>query len=189
MRTIGTFIPSIFMNLQIVRIAGILSILATLTLVLFFVLYYKDYVRHGQTKLQMASVLAIIGACMGFLREIKNLSLVFSMHIFRYQSLSRHIDTFAPWLYSVFILIFFITFYGEISYKKQIRLKRAIFFAIIGTFIMGLLRTFLLLNHLYAGKLTPFPKPALIFLPIFIFGFVTTLYFFLYFYRENDARI
>jgi len=44
-RTIGTLIPSIFRNPQVVKIAGILSLLATLTLVFFFISFYRDYVQ------------------------------------------------------------------------------------------------------------------------------------------------
>jgi len=189
LRTIGTLIPAIFKNPQVVTIAGILSLLAILTLVFFFISFYRDYVQPGQTKLQKASILAIIGAALGFLREIKNLSPVFNVYIFQYQSWSRHIDTFAPWVNSIFILIFFVIFYGEMPHREQMKLKRATFFAIIGTSIMALLRTFLLFNHLYVEKLTwliDFSREmAFIFFPLFIFGFVTVFYFLISFYREQ----
>jgi len=126
---------------------------------------------------------------MGFLREIKNLSPVFNVYIFRYQSWTRHIDTFAPWINSIFILIFFIVLYGEMPDTVQRSLKKATFFAIIGIAIMSLLRTFLLFNHLYAGKLTwliDFSREMVfIFFPVFIFGFATVLYFLISFYREQ----
>lgn len=187
LRTIGTVFPAIFKNPQIVKIAGILSLVAILTLIFFFISFYRDYVQPGQTKLQKASILAIIGAALGFLRVIKNLLPVFNVYIFRYQSWSSHIDTLAPWVNSVFILIFFVIFYGEVPHREQMKLKRATFFAIIGTSIMALLRTFLLFNHLYAERLTwliDFSREMVfIFFPVFIFGFATVLYFLISFYR------
>ena len=191
LRTVGTFIPAIFRNPQLVKIGGILSLFATFTLVFFFLSFYKDYVQPGQTKLQKASILGIIGASLVFLREIKNISPVFNIYVFRHQSWTGHIDAFAPWLNSIFLLIFFIAFYGEITKKKQMRLKKALLYAMIGTSIMALLRTILLSNYLFSGNLTFslhfLTKIQIIVFPAFIFGFVTVLYFLITFYGEQKV--
>ena len=186
LRTIGTFIPAIFKNPHAVKTAGILSLFATLTLLFFFISFYREYVHPGQTKLKKASILAIVGVSMEFLREIKNLSPVFNV-AFRYQVCSRHIDAFVYWINSIFILIFFVVYYSEAPHREQMKLKRATFFAITGTSLISLLRTFLLINYLYSGKFKGFisycKERIFIFFPLSIFGFVTVLYFLIAFYR------
>ena len=188
LRTMGTLIPAIFMNPHLVKIAGVVSLFATLTIVFFFISFYKDYVQLGQATLQKASILAIVGSSIGFLREMKNVLPVFNVYILQHQSWAFHIDAFAPWLNSVFILIFFIAFYGEMPHKEQIKLKKATFFAVIGTSIMALVRTIILSNYLYFEKFTWFTtysqEMAFIFFPLFILGFVAVLYFLIVFYKE-----
>lgn len=192
LRIIGTLIPAIFRNPHLVKIAGILSLLATLTIVFFYIFFYKDYVLPGQSNLQKATILAIIGSSIVFLREIKNVSAVFNLYILQHQIWTCHIDAFAPWVNSLFVLIFFITLYAEMPHEEKIKLKRAVFFAILGTSIMTLLRTILLSNYLYFGKFTWFithsQEIAFIFFPLFIFGFVTVLYFLIAFYKEQTLN-
>jgi len=86
LRTIGTLLPDIFKNRLIVQVTGIFSILASLTVVFFFIYFFKVYVQKDQIKLQKASILAIIGASLGSLGEIKKLLPVFNFPFSSYSS-------------------------------------------------------------------------------------------------------
>jgi len=188
LRTIGTLLPDIFKNRLIVQFTGIFSILARLTVVFFFIYFFKAYVQKDQIKLQKASIIAIIGASVGLLGEIKKLLPVFNVYIFP----SRHIQAIIPLLNSAFILIFFIVFYNELLQEKQQRLKEATLLAVIGTSILTVSQFFGLSNYFYLSKFVSSnlsSKIGILFIPLFLFSFVTVLYFFLSFYREQKREI
>ena len=183
-RTIGTFLPDIFKNLLIAQISVIISFLASLTPVFFFISFYEGYVRKEQIQLKKASVLAVIGSSAMSLLHIKGLLLVFDIYVFPYLVRSHFIEPIVPLVSSIFILLFFIIFH-----KEERKLKKATLSAIIGSSIAVLLRTFILFNYLYSGKIRWFSdlprKITIILIPLFIFSFITVLYFFLSFYKEQ----
>jgi len=180
LKTIGTLLPDIFKNQLIVQSTGILSILASLMVVFFFIYFFKVYTQKDQIKLQKASIIAIIGAFVGLLGEIKKLLPVFNVYIFP----SRHIQAIVPLLNSAFILIFFVVFYNELAQKERHRLKKATLLAIIGYSILTISQVFGLSNHFISFNLSG--KIGIIFIPLFLFSFVAILYFFLSFYREQE---
>lgn len=81
LRTIGTLLPDIFKNLLVVQVSAIMSFLASLTIVLFFVFFYEGYVQKQQTNLKKASLLAIIGSSGVSLLHIKGILPVFNIYI------------------------------------------------------------------------------------------------------------
>jgi len=186
LRTIGTFLPDIFKNLQVAQISVIMSFLASLTIVVFFTSFYESYVQKEQTKLKKASMLAIIGSCALLLLSIKGFLVVFNIHIFSYLVKSNYIEPIIPWVSSIFILLFFIIFYKEILYKEDMKLKNAAILAIIGSSIIALERTFIVFNYFYSREVMWFSDLSrgiqIIFIPIFTISFITVLYFFLSFY-------
>jgi len=194
LRTIGTFLPDIFKNLMVAQSIQILSFLASLTIVFFFISFYIDYVRQEQIKLKQASFLAIIGSSAMALVRIKGLLLVvfrryISLYLLRYLIRSDYIGTVIPWVTSILILLFFIIFYKDILSQKKVVLKTATLLAIIGSSISTLLLTFVLFNYLYPRGIRWFlyspEKIAIIFIPLLTFSFVTLLYFFICFYKEQ----
>lgn len=189
LRTIGTFLPDIFGNLIVVQITQILSFLASLTIVFFFISFYKDYVEREQIKLKNASIWAIIGTSAMSLLHIKGLFIVFNVYTLSYLVKPHYIEAIIPWLSSIFILIFFIIFHKETIQKGGKKLKRATLSAIIGSAIGTLERTFVLFNYFYSREVRWFSdlsrKIQIIFIPIFAFSFIAILYFFLSFYKEQ----
>jgi len=194
LRTIGTFLPDIFKNLMVAQSIQILSFLASLTIVFFFISFYIDYVEQEQIKLKQASFLAIIGSSAMALVRIKGLLLVvfrryISLYLLRYLIRSDYIGTVIPWVTSILILLFFIIFYKDILSQKKVVLKTATLLAIIGSSISTLLLTFVLFNYLYPRGIRWFlyspEKIAIIFIPLLTFSFVTLLYFFICFYKEQ----
>jgi hypothetical protein len=189
LRTIGTFLPDIFRNLIVVQFTQIMSFLASLTIVFFFISFYKDYVERERIKLRNISILAIIGTSAMSLLHIKGLFIVFNVYTLSYLVKSHYIEAIIPWVSSIFILLFFIFFHKETLRKGDIKLRKATLSATIGSSIGTLERTFVLFNYFYSREVRWFSdlsrKIQIIFIPIFVFSFIAILYFFLSFYKEQ----
>jgi hypothetical protein len=198
LRTAGTFLLGFFRNLVVAQVTTILSLLAALTVVLFFVYFFKEYVQKEQAKLQRATALAIIGTSVMFLLQIKGLFLVFHRSLIHLYDISPSLlnllrpHSFGPivvWGSSILVLIFFVVFYKETLLQERSELNKAILFAAIGSAIAVLLRTFVLINSLSSRHMRWFadlPKTmALIFFPVITISFLANLYFLLIFYKEQ----
>jgi len=188
-RTVGTFFPAVFRNPAAAKIAVILSLLASITVLVFYVSFYQAYVQKGQKLLKNTSLVVIIGSLAVVLSYLKGLLLIYDVHIFPYPESSRYFESIIPWISAVFFMLFFIVFYRETLHKVGKSLSGAALLAIIGSSIATLLRTFVLLNYIYSRQFMWFSdlfreKPA-IFLLISAFLFFTVFYFFLSFYQEQ----
>ena len=191
-RTIGTFFPAVFRNHSTVKIAVILSLLASITVLVFYISFYQTYVQKKQKLLKNTSLLAIIGSLAVVLLYLKGLLLIYGVHIFPYPDSARYLESIIPWISAVFFLLFFIVFYRETLHEVGKSLSGAALLAIIGSSVATLLRTFVLLNYFYSRQFKWFSElfremPA-IFLPISAFMFFTVFYFFLCFYKEQQGR-
>jgi hypothetical protein len=190
-RTIGTFLPALFKNLLVAQVSAIMSILAVLTGLFFFISFYQEYVQKEQTRLRQASVLAIVGSSAMLLLEVKGLLLIFNADTSSYLAQAHLIEPVVSWVSSILILLFFIVFYKAIFYRQGTKLQRAILLAVIGSSIAAFVRTFILFNYLFLRDTEWFSdlpkKAAIIFLPIFALSFIALFYFFLCFYREQKA--
>jgi hypothetical protein len=188
-RTVGTFLPAAFKNLQVAQVSVIMSILAGLTGVFFFVSFYQEYVQKEQARLKQASVLAIVGSSAMLLLEVKGLLLIFNADTSSYLAKAHFTEPVVSWVSSILILLFFIVFYEAMLYRQGTRLQKAILSAVIGSSIAAFLRTFILFNYLFFKEIRWFSdlpkKAAIIFLPIFALSFIAVLYFFLCFYKEQ----
>jgi len=190
LRTIGTFLPDIFRNLIVVQFTQIMASLASLTIVFFFISFYKDYVEREQIKLRNVSILAIIGTSAMSLLHIKGLFIVFNVYTLSYLVKPHYIEAIIPWVSSIFILLFFIFFHKETIQKGGKKLRKATLSAIIGSSIGTLERTFVLFNYFYSREVRWFSdlsrKIQIIFIPIFVVSFIAILHFFLSFYKEQQ---
>ena len=111
LRAIRTFLPAVFINLLITKVTGTVSLLARLAIVVFFIHFYKDYVRRKQIKLRMATILVILVSLVGLVTQIYSLSLMFSVNILGYPiMIHRYIDAVIPLLSAIFMLAFFAIF-------------------------------------------------------------------------------
>ena len=192
LKTVGTLLPNIFRILIVTQVVQIISLLASLIMMFFFIYLYTDYIQDVQIKFKNATVLVIIGSCAMVLVRIKGLLLVFNLFILPFLFRSRFIDSIIrliPWFLSIFILFFFITFYIVTLLQKKMKLNKAILSAIIGTSIGTLLQTFILFNYLYSTEIKWFTDLSIIIqiilFPIFAFSFITVIYFYLCFYKEQ----
>lgn len=191
LRTIRTFSSLIFTNLLIIKVTGIISLLASLTIVFFFIYFYKDYLQKEQIKLKMATILVILVSLIGLAIQI---SIVFNITILLYfLMIYLHIDVIVSLFSALFILIFFISFYSQISRKELTKLRKATSLAVIGAGVFTAFQIFSLFNYLYylrfgypislvSNKLIIF----LIGIPIISFWFLAELIFFIFFYKINN---
>jgi hypothetical protein len=61
LRTIGTFLPDLFRNVYIFRTVETLSVFAGLTVLIFYVAFYRDLIRNRFAGLKTPTILVIIG--------------------------------------------------------------------------------------------------------------------------------
>jgi hypothetical protein len=169
--------------------------------VLFFAYFLKEYVHKEQTKLQRASVLAIVGASAVLLLHIKGLFLVFDRSLIHLYGISPYLlrlmqphslEPIVVWGSSIFVLVFFVVFHKAVLRQERSKLKKATLIAAIGSAIAVLLRTFVLLNSLSRQHMrwfTDLPKTMmLVFFPLITVSFLANLYFLLFFYKEQKER-
>ncbi|UCG53683.1 MAG: hypothetical protein JSW58_09060 [Candidatus Latescibacterota bacterium] len=186
-KTVATFFPEPFRNLAVARVTIVLSTLASIAVVYFYSSFYQDYVRDEQTGLKNATMLAIIGTAAMALLHIKGLLLVFDAQVPRFLTKSHVFEVVVPWVSSIIGLVFFAVFCGETAGDRAAQLKKAIRFAVIGSSIGVVERTFLLYRYLQGrdtisnGGLSP--TLHFISLPIIAMAVIAVLYFFVTFHR------
>jgi hypothetical protein len=182
LRMIGTVFPEMFKQLLIVQITGILALLAYVTLIMFFISLYSTYVRSGDTRLKQAVILAIIGSTAMFLLQIKHLLPLVHVYIFHPLMTSHHLDAIIPWVSTLFFLLFFTMFYTHTRHRDQMKLHKAVRFAIIGHSIHIVLRTIVVWNYFSSREFLWFAELSrrmpIIVIPALILSFTMILYFF-----------
>jgi hypothetical protein len=194
LKLLSTFIPNMFAKLITAQITSVLYLLASIIILLFFLSFKRNYIKKEQIKLQQTSVLTIIGACAMIVVNLKFLFLVFDKHspIYLISTLVKYhfIEAVLPWVSSVCILIFFLTFYYDIQSGAQSKLEKPILFAVIGQSIITLILTFTFGFYLDQGlikRLSDLSNMIMIILiPTVIFSYLFILYFFLAFYKEQQ---
>ena len=193
LRTIATFLPEMFRDLTVVRINETLLLLSSLTAIIFFVYFLMDYVKENQVGLKNATVLAIIGASLMSLLLLKGLLMIFNEYALGSWIRPGFIEPIISWVSSLSIFIFFFVFYQQTFQEGLTKLRQATLWATVGSLVGVLSRTLIFILYLSSGQIRWFSDLALksrfvflIFLPIFAFNFVTVLYFFLVFYREQE---
>ncbi len=188
-RTIGTFVPDLFRSLPAAQVNGVLLLLASLTSVVFFVYFLRDYVEKDETELKNGTWLAIVGSALMSLLLLKGLLPILHDYTFRSLAGFQLAEPLVPWVSSILILLFFFVFYKRTVRRGQRRLQTATLWAVIGCLVGVLLRTLTASLYLYSTVVrwfSDFPLMVqLIFLPIFAFSFLAVLYFFASFYREQ----
>jgi hypothetical protein len=189
-RTAGTFFPELFRNLTAAQVNGMLLLLASLTAVLFFAYFLKYYVHEEQKELATGAVLAIIGSSLMSLLLLKGLLPILDDYTFHNLAGVHYIEPIVPWVSAILILLFFIIFHKEMIRRGPMQLRKAAFWAVIGSSVGLLLRTLTL--FIYVGSrearwFSDFPIfMQVVLLPVFAFSFLALVYFFLSFYREQS---
>jgi len=178
LKLVGTFsYKSFYNNLFLVKSTTILSLVATIIMILFFIAFCNSYIniKRGGEKIRIIGIFVIIGYLSIVDLQLQVICNVFNIslpHIFKPTAL----DSFALFLQSIFLLIFFIIFYRN----TKPELKNSIGGAIIGISILVLERfcvLFKLFEHLPKIIIGVFPFLMIVY-------FITLINFFINFYRE-----
>ncbi|TKJ36590.1 hypothetical protein CEE37_15025 [candidate division LCP-89 bacterium B3_LCP] len=193
-RVLGTLYPNLFRNLTAAQITGSLSFLASLVILLFFVLLLRDYVRDDQVSLRRASIWAVVVSVAMVLVMMKGLAVVFHWYTIVFIAKSpvlRTVETLIPWVSSIVILVFFVTFYKETIRTNLDKLQRPALAAVIGSSISAGISTYIIGCFVATDNIRWFSdlpgSVTTIMLPVAAVGFFLKLYFFVSFYRELKA--
>lgn len=185
LRLVGTFFSTVFRNLLAIKITGTISLLATFSMIIFFLYFYKDYVRKEQTALKMVTVLVILVFLAGIVTQMSSVARMFEVHMSGYPVVIHSLDVIVHPLTAIFMLIFFIVFYKEIYSAEPVSLRKATLFAIIGTSVLTVLQSFVLFNYFYylqSGIPWLYQETKIITLlmgiPIIVFSFLASVIFF-----------
>jgi hypothetical protein len=187
-RTAASFFPAGFAVLWAARVNTVLSLLASLTVPLFYIYFYQEYVREERIFLKNATKLMILGSIAVLILFAKGLLLVFQ--VIPATTRPGYSEVIVPWVSAVFALIFYAAFLRESICEVRITMRRATYLAIIGAAVSLLIRTLLLGNFVYSGKFVWLweysQKELYLFLPVYIFLFFAGVYFLYCFYREQE---
>jgi len=192
LKTYGTFFPYAFRDLTVTQITNTITVLASLGILLFFLYFYKEYVKTEQIGLKNATLLNIIGSGLMSLLFLKGLIKLLNPHFFNFLTTPHFIEPAIPWVSSILILIFFVVFNQETIRKEQVSLRYATLSGVVGSSVGVVLRTFILAFYIFSSGIRWFfdlPRKMhlvfIIFLPVTIVSFALILYFFLVFYKEQ----
>ncbi len=195
-RAAGTLWPQMFYSLSAARINLLLSLLAAGTLFLFFLLFYREFTLVGKKGEQMknerlgrATLFAMTGSIFLALFIAGGISRVFDMgNVFPVET-QITVTVFLLLAVAICWVYFYAVFYEEASGKISNRLLSATKLAVWGSSIGLLLRIYLMLRLYYPsqfrwnGALSS--GPLLILIPMMLFVFFSTVYFFWVFYQEQ----
>lgn len=203
MNVIGAAFPGIYQAAWLVQIVQMLSVLAGIVSIYFYIVFYLDYPQESQPRLKEAAMLAAIGTSATLLLSVRGLFLVFSgLRITAYEISPDLIGTIqsgyiatigrvVSWGSSMLILLFFFRFYRSVPQLKT-RLKSAVLFGFIAALIVAISKTSLGLIHLFVGDLRWIgelsrPLHLAITQPTTALAYLAALYFFRGFYHEQSG--
>lgn len=195
-RTLATFIPELFMQSGMSQVNVILSVLAVLAYLFFYIQMYRLYALPGKSSIQKtpgrlrnAVVTGMISVLLVLPVFIKGIFTVYGIRawiIFNPQPALELILLLASALGALY---FIIVFYDETLKKISASCSAAAKLAISGASVTLLLRTYLFFNYYYSsqfrwsGDLSK-DMPYII-IPLLLFVFYTSINFLWAFYREQ----
>jgi hypothetical protein len=209
LRTAGTMSPTLFTDLTMARVATVVRLLAGTALVLFFVIFLRNYVRGKRGPLREVTLWAIVGTVAALLPTVKHL--LHMSHVYPVESLiwSHHLEALTPLLGTVALLGFFIVLRRELDEdlrrdlsgdvlagtgaaehrQRGPRLARATTRAAIGSGVFVLLNAIVLVNYFASGELrwlaeSTRPIVGLLLYLVVMVAFAALASFFFVLYRE-----
>lgn len=187
LRTMGTILPGLFMNLTLARVTTVLNLLSSLALLFFFIFFRSEYAIDNREGLKKAAAYGITGAFAAVILDLKGIFAVFSSHFVPGSAGSRYLDAILPAVAGILIMLFFIIFYRTIDKPA---LKRISLVAMIASIIAAITTVFTLFNYVLSGQfrwLSDFAvENIIVFLPIYAFVSLAFFMFFLVFHRELE---
>jgi hypothetical protein len=187
LRTMGTILPGLFMNLTLARITTVLNLVSSMALLSFFIFFLREYATDDRGGHRKAAAYGISGAFVTVILDLKNVFAVFSSPFVPGTPGSRYLEAILPSVSAVLIMLFFISFHRM---TESPALKRISLLAVIASIIAAITNLFTLFNYVLSGQfrwVSDFAmQNIIIFLPIFAFVSVAFFMFYLAFYRELE---
>jgi hypothetical protein len=195
-RIFGTLFPSIFYNIVIVKAFILINAFFILSHLLFWLVFYQEYISANKPALKKPCLLAIAGSLAVSVLYLKKLPLVFDASMnFTPILASPYFDAITPFIGAVFHLVFFVFFKNSLSPEEMSSLKSPVISIITGICIYICLHLIVLVNFLTTEKfewLEHMPREvAVITMPVMAFSACLMLFFYYRFYQavENLLRL
>ena len=191
-RTFATVFPQIFKNISIVKAAIVINGLFILSHLLFWLIFYLEYISAKKVTLKKTCLLAIAGSFAVSVIYMKKLPYVFGMNIhFPPVFLNPYYDALVPLMSSVFHLIFFVAFKKSLELDEKARLSKPLVSIIFGISIYICLHLIVLFNFFTTDRfewLEHVPRVvAVSTVPFIIVAVCLMLFFYYRFYHFLDT--
>lgn len=186
-RTFGTVFPRIFENVLIIKATILIHVLFILSHLLFWLVFYWEYISAKKPSLKKLCIFAITGSLAVSVIYIKRLPFVFGANIhFPLFLMNPYFDAFVPLISSGFHLSFFTAFKKSLDLDERPRLNKPILSIILGTAIYIFLHSIVLFNLLATNRfkwLEHMPRVvAVSTVPLIIVAVSSILFFYYRFY-------
>lgn len=191
-RALGTIYPQIFKSTLIVKTTILVNTLFILSHLLFWLIFYREYISTEKASLKKICILAIIGSFAVSSVYLKRLPVVFSVDIhFPLFLINPYVDAVVPLISTALHLLFFVAFKKSLTFDENFRLKKPVLSIIIGITIFIGLHLIVLLNFLATGRfqwLEHMPRVAAVgTVPLMIGAAFSILFFYYRFYCFLDS--
>ena len=191
-RTFGTVFPQIFKNILMVKATILINVLFILSHLLFWVVFYREYISAKKSSLKKTCAGAVVGSFAVTIIYLKKLPFVFGLNIqFPPFIMNPYFDTLVPLISSVFYLIFFIAFMKSLEIDEKPGLSRPILSIITGNCIHISLHFIVLINFLLTDRfawLEHMPRVVAVgTVPLIVTAVSLILFFYYKFYYFLDS--
>jgi hypothetical protein len=192
-RVVGTIFPLIFKNIFIVKATILLNALFILIHVVFWVVFYREYISKTKEALKEICLTAVVGSVAVSVIYMKKLPFVFGMNIgFPVLMINPYYDAVVPMISSVVHLVFFITLKKALADNEKIKLGWPVSSMIIGICVFILFHMIVLFNFIATKRfewLEHMPRGiALGTVSLVIAAALMMLFFYYRFYRFLDSE-
>jgi len=186
-RAFGTAFPHIFKNTLIVKSTVLINTVFVLLYLLFWLVFYGEYISAHKSELKKTCALVIIGSFAVSVIYIKKLPFAFGMNT-DYPMFFMHpyFDAVVPLISSAFHLYFFVMFKKSLKTDEKARLRKPILSIIIGNSLHICFHLIALFNFLIIQRvewLEHMPRAIAVgTVPVIILAVCFMLYFYCQFY-------
>lgn len=152
-RIFGTLFPSIFYNIVIVKAVILIHVFFILSHLLFWLVFYQEYISAEKPDLKKPCLIAIAGSVGITILYLKKFPLVFDLNPqFPPILASPYFDAIMPLISAVFHLIFFVLFKNALASDEQPTLIKPVISIISGICLYIGLHLAVLVNFMSTGK-------------------------------------
>ncbi len=186
-RIVGTLVPLIFQHIAIAKAAILINCFFILTHLLFWLVFYQEYISSKKPALKKSCMFAVAGSIAVSILYLKKFPLVFDSNPQFPQILaSPYVDAVVPLISVVFHLVFFVLFKNALAPDEKPMLNTPVLSIIFGISIYMGLHLIVLVNFLATqrfARLEHMPQAAAMgTVPLIVVAVCLVLFFYYRFY-------